>query len=80
MAVYVGTTADRPMTASRLAATVGLPRTTVLRRLALLERAGRVERRGQAWRTPLAHHLALEQGNLAAIAALVAAAAAELAP
>ncbi|MGJ5149902.1 helix-turn-helix domain-containing protein [Bradyrhizobium sp. HKCCYLR1023] len=72
-------TADRPMTASRLAATVGLPRTTVLRRLALLESAGRVERRGQCWRTPLPHLLALEQGNLAAIATTVGAAAAELA-
>lgn len=51
-AVYTSTIEGRPMTASKLAAFVGMPRPTVIRRLRTLSRLGAVERVGNAYRTP----------------------------
>jgi len=51
-AVFLGTIEGRPLTASKLAAYVGMPRPTVIRRLRILSRGGSVERVGTAYRTP----------------------------
>ena len=51
VAVYLGTIEDRPMTATKLAAFVGMPRPTAIRRLRLLCRRGAVERVGNTYRT-----------------------------
>ncbi len=51
VAVYLGTIEGRPMTATKLAAFIGMPRPTVLRRLKLLCRRGVVERVGKTYRT-----------------------------
>lgn len=77
-AIFLGMADEQEMTASRLAAMVGLPRSTVLRRLAALEAAGAIERRGLTWRTALPTLLRLESGDLDTIAALIRARAAEL--
>jgi IclR helix-turn-helix domain len=50
-AVYLGTTAGRPMTAAKLAAYVGIPRPTVIRHLRELERRRLVEHIDGLWRT-----------------------------
>lgn len=51
-AVYLGTIEGRPMTASKLALFVGMPRASVIRRLGALCRRGAVERVGTSYRTP----------------------------
>lgn len=51
-AVYLGTIEGRPMTPTKLAAYIGIPRPTVLRRLQAMERRGLVDHRGRAWFTP----------------------------
>ncbi len=51
-AVYLGTIEGQPMTASKLALYVGMPRATVIRRLRTLLRRGAVERSGVTYRTP----------------------------
>ncbi|MGL3208667.1 helix-turn-helix domain-containing protein [Bradyrhizobium sp. BR 1433] len=51
-AVFIGTVEERPMTATKLANYVGMPRPTVIRRLNILRRRGSVERRGSIYRTP----------------------------
>jgi DNA-binding transcriptional ArsR family regulator len=50
-AVYLGTIEGRPMTVTKLAAYVGIPRPTVIRHLHKLERRRLVERSGAVWRT-----------------------------
>lgn len=45
-AVYVGTIEGKPMTASKLADFVGMPRATVIRRLGRLRRLGIVDKIG----------------------------------
>ncbi|MCC8968188.1 helix-turn-helix domain-containing protein [Bradyrhizobium sp. Pear76] len=51
-AVYLGTLEERPMTATKLADYVGMPRATVIRRLRSLCRRGAVEKAGHHYRTP----------------------------
>lgn len=51
-AVYLGTVEGRPMTATKLADHVGMPRATVIRRLRTLCRRGAVEKAGRHYRTP----------------------------
>ncbi|OKO67652.1 hypothetical protein AC629_42605 [Bradyrhizobium sp. NAS80.1] len=50
-AVYLGTVEDRPMTAMKIAAFVGMPHPTVIRRLRVLCRLGTIERVGKTYRT-----------------------------
>ncbi|QOZ25263.1 helix-turn-helix domain-containing protein [Bradyrhizobium sp. CCBAU 51753] len=50
-AVYISTVEGRPMTASGLAAFVGMPRATLIRRLARLRRLGIVDKVGGTYRT-----------------------------
>jgi hypothetical protein len=52
IAIYLGTIEGRPLTASKLAAYVGMPRASVIRRLGILCRRGAVERKGAVYRTP----------------------------
>jgi hypothetical protein len=51
VAVYLGTVEGRPMTATKIAAFVGMPRPTAIRRLRLLCRRGAVEKVGNTYRT-----------------------------
>ncbi|MCC8946024.1 helix-turn-helix domain-containing protein [Bradyrhizobium sp. Arg62] len=51
-AVYIGTIEGRPMSVSKIASFVGMPRATVIRRLHELRRYGTVERVRGTYRTP----------------------------
>lgn len=51
-AVFLGTIEGRPLTATKLAAFVGMPRATVIRRLRTLCRRGAIERSGDVYRMP----------------------------
>lgn len=51
-AVYLSTIENNPMTASKLAGFIGMPRATVIRKLRTLCRRGVVERSGDLYRTP----------------------------
>ena len=49
LAVYIGTVERRPMTATKIAAFVGMPRPTVIDRLRVLVRRGSVEKIGTTY-------------------------------
>ena len=51
-AVYLGTIEARPLTATKLADYIGIPRVTVIRHLRTLCRRGAVEKIGYYYRTP----------------------------
>lgn len=70
-AVYLGTVEGRPMTASKLATYVGIPRPTVLRRLHALERRRIVERNVRTWCTPARLVKRREQQDFGAVIRLV---------
>jgi response regulator of citrate/malate metabolism len=44
LAIFIGDAENRPMSASKIAGYVGLPRASVYRRIAYLTKAGRIER------------------------------------
>lgn len=74
-AVYLSTVEGRPMTASKLADYVGMPRATVIRRLDMLRRLGVVERINSKWRTPAKRLALINRTDPSSLARLVKAAA-----
>lgn len=50
IAVYIGDAENRPMSASKIAGYVGLPRASVYRRIDRLTKEGRIERCGRNYR------------------------------
>ena len=73
-AVYLGTVEGRPMTATKLATYVGIPRPTVLRRLRALEKRRIVERNVRTWCTPAKLTKRREQQDFGVVIRLIRAA------
>jgi DNA-binding MarR family transcriptional regulator len=78
IAIYLGTIEGRPLTASKLAAYVGMPRASVIRRLRTLCRRGAVERKGAVYRTPADRLDRMSRGDHARLMRLVRTTAEEL--
>ncbi|MET4341916.1 helix-turn-helix domain-containing protein [Bradyrhizobium sp. RT9a] len=70
-AVFVSTVEGRPMTPTKLATYVGIPRPTVDRHLRALRRAGTVERAGSVYVTPLKQLDRISRQNYRVLTALV---------
>ncbi|WP_439399120.1 helix-turn-helix domain-containing protein [Bradyrhizobium sp. PMVTL-01] len=70
-AVFVATLEGRPMTATRLSASIGIPRPTVDRHLRILCRNGTIERAGQVYVTSAKQLDRLTRQNYRTLTALV---------
>lgn len=70
-AVFVSTVEGRPMTPTKLAAYIGIPRPTVDRHLRMLRRAGTVERAGAVYVTPLKQLDRISRQNYRMLTSLV---------
>jgi DNA-binding IclR family transcriptional regulator len=77
-AVYLSTIEGRPLTASKLADYVGMPRASVIRKLRTLIRRGAIERNGKVYCTPTNRLAALRLDDHAALVKLVQASAGHL--
>lgn len=71
IAIYLGTIEGRPLTATKLASYVGMPRASVIRRLGILCRRGAVERKGAIYRTPSKRLERLARNEHAALVRLI---------
>jgi DNA-binding MarR family transcriptional regulator len=77
-AVYIGTIDGRPLTATKLADYLGLPRATVIRKLQQLVQRGAIEREDGHYCTPRRRLDQIDRGDLADLVKLIQAAAQRL--